>query len=89
MPAGDRVGLDVQQRTPPTGPPLAESDPEYPIKGCQNRSPPFPLEGRELQSQCRVLENHGLLTAHQQADESKEAQQNGCHVFRFFRSIPL
>ena len=50
LPVRDSVGLDVEQRATPTGPPLAESDPEYAIEGHQQRSLPFSVEGCELDS---------------------------------------
>ena len=50
LPARDSVGLDIDQRAAPTGPPPAESDPEYAIEGRQQRSLPFSLEGCELEA---------------------------------------
>jgi hypothetical protein len=50
LPAGHSVGLDRDQRVAPTGPPLVESDPEYAIKGRQQRSLSFSLDGCELEA---------------------------------------
>ena len=89
LPARDSVGLEIDERAAPTGPPLAESDPEYAIEGRQQRSFPLSLEGCELEAECGVLESEGLVAAHQQPNESKDAQQKGWHEFRFFRSVPI
>src|SRR5215467_3186664 len=38
MPAGDRVRLEIEQRTAPAGPPSSEGYPEQPIPGGEDRS---------------------------------------------------
>jgi len=58
---------------------LAKRDPEHPIKSRQYRSFALSMEAGELQSQCGVLQSNGLLTAHQQSHESKDAQQEEWH----------
>ena len=50
MPTDDGVGLDVNQRMSPLGPQAAESDPKYPVPGCQQRALPFSLKRSYLHS---------------------------------------
>src|SRR5215472_15409683 len=71
LPASDRVRLDISQGTTPTRPPAAKSDPKYSIDGGQNRALPFSLEGCELEAECGILESDGLVTAHQQPEETE------------------
>jgi len=72
LPAGDRVRLDIDQGTAPTGPPAAQGDPKYSIEGGQNRALAFSLESCELESEGGVLESDGSVTAHQQSEETEE-----------------
>ena len=74
LPAGDSVRPDVHQRATPTGPPLAECDPEHSIESRQKRSFPLSLEGGELEAQCPVLNSNGLVSD-QPSHESNDAQQ--------------
>jgi hypothetical protein len=62
---------------PPVGPQPAESDPEYAIEARQDPSLPFSMKGRELESQGRVLDGYGLVTADEQPNESEDTQQSG------------
>jgi len=36
-----------------------------------NRALPFSLEGCELEAECGILESDGLVTAHQQPEETE------------------
>jgi hypothetical protein len=53
----------------------AEGNPEHPIESRQNGAPTFSLERRELESQGSVFESHGLVTAHQESDESEHRRR--------------
>ena len=82
LPPDDGVSLDVEQGSAPVGPEAAETDPEHPIEGRQNGSLTFSLEGGELQPQGSIFDCNGLMTAHQESDDSKDRQEEGWHVFR-------
>jgi hypothetical protein len=71
LPAGDRVRLDIKQRTAPAGPPPPESDPEGPIEGREDRPLTLSLEGRKLEAESGILDCHGLVTAHEESQEAK------------------
>jgi hypothetical protein len=58
----------------PVGPQGAESDPKYPVQGRQQRVLPFSLKRRDLHSQRCVLDGNRLMSAEEQADESKHEQ---------------
>jgi len=72
LPMGDGVHLDIEKRTAPTGPAAAKSDPKYSIEGGQNRALAFSLESCGLESEGGILESDGLVTAHQQSEETEE-----------------
>jgi len=72
LPMGDGVRLDIEKRTAPTGPPAAKSDPKYSIEGGQNRALAFSLESCELEAERGILESDGLVTAHQQPEETED-----------------
>jgi len=71
LPAGDRIRLDIKQRTAPAGPESAECDPEHPIESREERSPTFSLEGRKLEAESGILDRHSLVTAHEESQEAK------------------
>jgi hypothetical protein len=90
LPADDGLRLNIGQRPTPARPQAAEGNPEHPIESRQNGAPPFSLERRELESQGSVFESHGLVTAHQESDESEDRQnQVKSHVPRLFADIPF
>lgn len=87
LPPDDRIGLHVAQRNVPAVPDHGQSNPEEAIEASQHRSLPFSLEGRELKSESGVLHRDGPMTAHQESNESKDAQKEAWHVSRFFAFI--
>jgi hypothetical protein len=64
----------------PVGPQAAESDPKYSVEGRQQRALPFSSKRRDLHSQRCVLDRNDLISAEEQADESKHEQEKHCHV---------
>jgi hypothetical protein len=80
LPTDDSVCLDIKQGMSPVGPQVAESDPKYPVQGRQQRALPFSLKRRDLHSQRCVLDGNRLMSAEEQADESKHEQQKHWHV---------
>jgi hypothetical protein len=89
LPPGDGVSLDLEQRPVPARPQAAQSGPKHSIEGRQNGSLPFSLQGGELQLQSGVFDGDGLVTAQQGSDESKDRQDKGWHVLRFFVRNPF
>ena len=81
MPAGDRVRLEIEQRTAPAGPPSSEGDPEQPIQGSEDRSLMLALVRPYLESEGGVLDRHGLVAAHQESEEAEDGQKKGWHMF--------
>jgi hypothetical protein len=79
----------MEQGMSPVGPQGAESDPKYPVQGRQQRALPFSSKRRDLHSQRYVLDGNGLMSAEEQADESKHEQPKALACLRFFPSIPL
>jgi hypothetical protein len=63
LPADDRIGLNVHQGDPPSGPQPAEGDPEYSIETRQDRSLAAPSKGSELQPEGGILDFDRLMTA--------------------------
>ena len=54
--------------------------PKQSIESPQNRSFAFSLECRELQSQSRIFDHDGLLTAQEETDESKDREEKAWHA---------
>ena len=73
LPTNNGACLDIEQSMLPVGPYAAESGPEYPIQGGQ-RALPFSLKRRDLHSQRCILHSNRLMSAEEQADESKHQQ---------------
>jgi hypothetical protein len=74
LPTDEGVCLDIKQGMSPVGPHAAESDPKYPIQGRQHGALPFSLKRCDLHSQRCVLDGNRLMSAEEQADESKHEQ---------------
>jgi hypothetical protein len=55
----------------PVGPQFAQSDPKYPVQGCQQRALSLSLKRRDLHSQRCVLDGNRLMSGEEQAEESK------------------
>ena len=72
-----------------TRPQPAECDPKHSIKARQNWTLTFSLKCRELQPESGIFERDGFVTAHQEADQSKDRQEKGRHVSRLFVSSPF
>jgi len=79
LPPHDRVRLDVDQRTAPTGPAAAKSDPKHSIEGGENRPLAFSLEGCDLESKGGILRGDALVSPHEESEETEENQEEGWH----------
>jgi hypothetical protein len=52
-----------------------QTTPEQSIESRQNRSFALPAEGCELQPESGILDSNGMVTAHQESNESKDGQK--------------
>ena len=80
MPAEDRVGLDDDERVPPTGPQVTEPRPEHPVDWPQPRSPSsLSLQDRQLMAQRGVLDLKRRLAPQARPERGEQHETHGSH----------
>ena len=80
MPAEDRVGLDDDERVPPTGPQVTQPRPEQPVDWPQPRSPSsLSLQDRQLMAQRGVLDLKRRLAPQARPERGEQHETHGSH----------
>ena len=80
MPSEDRVGLDDDERSAPSGPQVTEPRPEQPIDWLQPRAPASPsLQDRQLMPQCGVLDLERRLALQARTERCEKYETDGPH----------
>jgi hypothetical protein len=80
MPPEDRVGLDDDDRVPPSGPEATEPRPEQSIDWLQPRSPAsLSLQDRQLMTQRGILDLERRLALQARTQRFEQYETDGPH----------
>ena len=80
MPPENGVGLDDDERSPPSGPQVTEPRPEQPVNGPQPRAPAgLSLQDRSLMTKRRVLNLERRLALQAGAQRGEQYETDGPH----------